>query len=160
MNGLRLWAACRIPGMHPDISNLLGWADGERISAIASHLKRCGQCRQQAHLIADAASAKDEVSNADRSKEMYDRLQIQMQAWSCLRGPAERGRVRRRQQMPRLSEALEFYFGIELASRIENAARWDTGDANVIPVTKPLFTTFLGKRAAEMLAQKLAGATT
>jgi hypothetical protein len=118
---------------------LLRCADGEDVPRVSAHLQGCKRCREQVALIASAvAQASPDVKQV--LNEIYSRLEARMDAWSS-------------SHVPRLTAAVEFYFGTELAQRI----RRETG---AMASTEPLFRTFLGKRAADVLAQKLVRVST
>ncbi len=163
MKQLQLFASNYIPGIHPGMENLIRWADGERLPGVERHLARCARCRHHAQLLrsatasANQALAGSESAAAPHVKRVFENLQLQMKTWCSLRALSE-SRVGEPRQAPRIAGALAFYFGKEAARRIEHSARWDDGDACLIPATKPLFSAFLGKKAADALAHKLAGA--
>ncbi len=63
-----------------------------------------------------------------------------------------------RQANRELSRALAVYFGDETARRIQGCGRADALGRTLAPVTRPLFTSFLGRKAADALASRIAGA--
>ncbi len=139
MRQLQLLASNYIPGIHPGMEDLLLWADGGLIARVERHLARCSRCRDQALLLRAASRSAKRTGTGDATdlhlRQVFENLQQQIQTW-CGPSPA-----------PRIAAALAFYFGDEAARRLD-----------LIPATKPLFSAFLGKRAADALAHKLADA--
>jgi hypothetical protein len=83
-----------------------------------------------------------------------------MRAWCSLGGFAGESRLRTGRQSPQLARAIEFYFGKEAASRIDDCRNWRTADHHLIPVTRSLFNAFLGRKAADALVVKITGMAT
>ncbi|MGH9612365.1 MAG: hypothetical protein ACRD4P_04725 [Bryobacteraceae bacterium] len=136
-------------------------ADGYRCRHIEAHLVRCAGCRRDAERL--VAACRVENHEAHLLDEIFENLQVRMQAW-CSLGGLPGGHqflgVRRRKAAEDLVDAIELYFGKEAARRIACSAGWDVPDRRLIPVAKPLFSAFLGKRAADALASRIANATT
>jgi len=153
------------PGMHPGMESLIMHADGKPIRPVQRHLARCAYCRETAQALSAAVRHAEEGGASDRTRsaillqEAYEDLCTQIQTWRSLGGsaPAHRMRSRHRGSL-RLLAALEFYFGVETARRMEHASRWDAPEKHLVSSTKPFFTAFLGRKAAEALAQEIAGA--
>jgi len=166
MRRFRLWAARHFPAVHPAMESLLSHADGRRDSSVEAHLARCAQCRQKTSLLCAAVKAArgqsqtDQYRTAQLLNETFGNLQIQMQAWTSLRGTASERPFARGVQVSQLSKALEFYFGREAARRLQQSGRWDPADIRLVPLSKPLFSTFLGRKAADALVHRIAAATT
>ena len=141
-------------------------ADGRRDSSVDVHLARCTQCRQKTSLLCAAVKAArcqnqtDQYRTAQLLRETFGDLQIQMQAWTSLRGMAFERPLPGGVQGSQLSKAIEFYFGKEAARRLQQSGRWDTADIRLVPLSKPLFSTFLGRKAADALVNRIATATT
>jgi hypothetical protein len=51
-------------------------------------------------------------------------------------------------------QAIELYFGEEAARRIEGSAPGNS--THLVPATRQLFATFLGRKAADVLASRIA----
>ena len=155
---MRIWLY--IPGAHPRMESLILHAEGSKCRSLERHLQRCARCREAAALLKGAVqpSREPEPCDAQLLSEIFENLQLQMRAWCSLAGFTAGTRTRKR-RFPRLMEAIEFYFGKEAAIRIDGCARWNAADHwELIPVTRPLFNTFLGRKAADALVQKITGA--
>lgn len=153
------------PGMHPGMESLLLHADGQTIRAVQKHLARCAYCRETAQALSAAVQQTHEDGGLNRARsaillqDAYENLCTQIQAWRSLSESAPAHRIRSSHRgSRRLVAALEFYFGVETARRMEHAARWDAPDKHLVSSTKRFFTAFLGRKAAEALAEQIAGA--
>lgn len=114
--------------VHPDIASLLDWAEAKDGAGIAAHLNRCPACRDHAALL--RASLQDRGSAA-----LLDEI-----------ATALRERMREF-RVSGLEAALEHYFGKRALRTLENSD---------IPDAKPLFHAFLGRKAADALASRIA----
>jgi hypothetical protein len=153
------------PGMHPGMESLLLQADGRTVRPVQRHLARCAYCRETAQALSAAVQQAHEVGELNRTRsavllqDAYENLCTQIQAWRSLSESAPAHRVRGSHRSSRhLLAALEFYFGVETARRMEQATRWNAPDKHLVSSTKPFFTAFLGRKAAEALAEQIAGA--
>ena len=156
-----------VPGMHPGMERLIKRADGEHSPALEAHLMRCAPCRENAESLRRAVCAARDGERgagghtAPLLQELFSNLQLQMRAWysldELLPQRQSHERVLRRSG---ISKAVEFYFGKEIARRLQSCTRWDEADHTSTAITAPLFKAFLGRRAAEAVASRIAGATT
>ncbi|MGH9582824.1 MAG: hypothetical protein ACRD4O_07810 [Bryobacteraceae bacterium] len=156
-----------VPGAHPGMESLLSHADGKQRREVRKHLARCGRCRNIAGLL-DAAiesGRQGDHSGEDRAaallQETCENLHARMEAWhsvgECPGGnPCFRGKQGRSRQ---ILDALEFYFGEEIAHRVDRGAGENAPD-QILSSTKPFFAAFLGRKAANALAREIAGAAT
>lgn len=163
MKRFRLWACAHIPGVHPGMERLILRADGAQSPEVEAHLAGCRRCQIKAEFFRSAVEAANQYDSTATVvlEETWRNLQLQMRAWCLLGGLTARQKRRDRgSHTSRLSEAVEFYFGKEAARRIETGARWDAADCASIPMTKPLFSAFLGRKAAEALTHRISSATT
>jgi len=165
MKSLLRFARCRIPGLHPAMDELVAWAEYamEARSAMHIHFDRCSRCRHHAGLIRrsmESAAAREPGALETRMlDQVYRDLQMRMRAWSLLSGLTSSGRVQRFRNPAnqRVTHAIEIYFGREAASRIASAVDNRGPDQHLAPTVKPLFSAFLGVKAADALAHRLVG---
>ena len=159
MNGVREFVCCFIPWIHPGMGSLLRRADGHRSSRMERHLSRCRRCQEQAALMEDAARRPRPCEPV--LDDLFDSIDLRIQAWCSLAG-FDIGRLPRGGHVVNreLARALELYFGSETARRIQSCGRGNASAQGMVPVTRPLFASFLGHKAAESLASRISGATT
>lgn len=165
-SAIKAWVRRMMPGLHPEFDELVHWAhrpDGAEPPALSAHMRSCPQCNrevQRIRLARDAAET-DTAEHLPALSEVFESLECGMRAWSALQAPdADRISVRPSDTEPRLTtQALELYFGKEAAQRIQVSARWNDADDRLLPASKLLFHTFLGRRAAAALARQIAGQT-
>ncbi len=154
---VRRWAWRRLRWIHPGLETLVRAADGLGPDGVDAHLARCTRCHEQVARIREAigrAHPGDPVLD-----EVFEGLQLRIRAWCSLGGIADPNGLRIAPQKNReLSRALAVYFGDEAARRIQRCERRDVSGRALAPVATPLFTSFLGRKAAEALASRIAGA--
>jgi hypothetical protein len=88
--------------------------------------------------------------------ETLEHLQVSMRAWRSLAGLSFSGRTQQGRTAgsgSTLLQAVKIYFGEEAARRIEDSA--PANSVHLVPATKQLFATFLGRRAADALASRI-----
>lgn len=152
---------------HPGMESLISHADGKTAPGVTEHLVRCERCRQTAIALNAAiqsgrqGDSRGEERIARLLRETYEILHVRMAAWHSADeyGPAPHIRSKQGRSR-RLLAAIEFYFGEELARRVDRAARWDPADQILVLSAKPFFTAFLGRMAADALSREIAGAAT
>ncbi len=126
-----------VAAVHPDIAGLLDWAEGKAGTGIAEHLSRCPACREHAALL--RASLQDRAS-ATLVDEVAAALRERMREFRVSGSNVE--------------AALEHYFGKRALRTLENS---DIPNATP-PNAKRLFHAFLGRKAADALASRIASA--
>jgi len=117
-----------VTAVHPDIASLLDWAEGKGRAGIAAHLNRCRACSEHAALL--RASVHDPASTP-LLDEVATALRERMREFNA----------------SGLEAALEHYFGKGALRTLENSD---------IPDARPLFHAFLGRKAADALASRIA----
>lgn len=157
MSRIRRWAWRRLRWIHPGLETLLRAADGLGPDGVDAHLARCTRCHEQVARIREAMGRAH--SGDPALDEVFEGLQLRIRAWCSLGEIADP--VGSRVSPPanrELSGALAVYFGEETARRIQRCERRDASGRALAPVARPLFTSFLGRKAAEALASRIAGA--
>lgn len=159
---LRTWFWRVLPGLHPEIGDLVLWVHHPELPqprGLAAHVARCPQCEQEVRRLrsAHAIQGENNVECGTALSEVFESLQHGMRAWSALREsvPSAPSPVCFRPGHRRMTQALELYFGKEAAHCIQVSARWDAPDDGLLPASKLLFDTFLGRRAAAALARQI-----
>jgi len=156
MRRARAWASRWIPGVHPGIELLALRAEGVRHRAVDAHVRRCRKCRHEADLIAAARSRR---CATEVPGDLFENLQLGIRAWCSLSGVGDAATDGAPAARAELSDAMETYFGKEAARRIRGCIRSEAPEARLAPATRPLFNSFLGRRAADALVSRIAGAT-
>jgi hypothetical protein len=81
-----------------------------------------------------------------------------MRVWSALRGflpeNPRRHFVRSAINL-RSTRAVKFYFGQEAANRIARSGQQGAHESHLLPAIKPLFSAFLGRKAADSVARHI-----
>lgn len=161
------WKWKWLPGWHPAVDLLVARMEGglslRAQRQVESHLQACAACRQEAHRIAEALTAPPLPQNQDRLpeallEEVFEDVCAGMRAWRSLGGADADSHGHGLWKMAanrRLAQALEFYFGGVAARHIERSARRGTPERQLLPATKPLFSVFLGRRAADALVRRI-----
>lgn len=140
--------------MHPDNSTLLAYLDRELAEAtlarVALHLAACPRCRQEveqagpsvAWLLRKAA----EWGAADRAPGgSLPRILAAVQQWKRSPAPPHASA----ELMRRAAAYLHLYFGSGTASRLTAGATPAPARQTVVSTVGPLFSTFLGRKAAD-----------
>ncbi|HLM97939.1 MAG TPA: zf-HC2 domain-containing protein [Bryobacteraceae bacterium] len=166
---LLTWAWRRaIPGLHPGIEDILAWVDGDLALAehwaLEAHLAVCRKCDEDARTLREAQTHLRQIGSEQRNRQailLNDglcNLEASMRVWSALRGlPPEiphRNFLRNSVNL-RSTRAVELYFGQEAANRIARSAKLGAHEPHLLPAIKPLFSAFLGRRAAESVARHI-----
>ena len=134
--------------MHPDIADLLLWIEGKPNRRIDQHILRCETCRKHAEILRVAGQASGSAENVlPILAEIGVRLRHSMRARTVSEGSLVEDESLRNRQSNVVS-ALEFYFGKEAAHSVGNSAQ----------ETEPLFSAFLGRKAAAVLTSRMASA--
>jgi len=169
VNHLRAWAWRHgVPGLHPSIEELLSWVDGDPTlpahRALEAHLAGCRMCGEDAHRLRDARNYWREIGSERQYhqtsllKEGLRNLEASMRAWSALRGflpESPRRHFLRNAVNLRSTRAVKLYFGQEAANRIARSAQQGAQEMHLLPAIKPLFNSFLGRRAADSVARHI-----
>lgn len=155
MNPIREFSSRLLPWVHPTVASLLRHAEGANAKHVERHLRRCGVCREQTALLAAASEA---TSRGTALPDLYETIELRMRAWSSLAGFEGDPRAIRPPDGA-LAGALEIYFGAETARRLQSCVP-DQSSLRLLPAARPLFAAFLGQRAAESLARRIAGTDT
>jgi hypothetical protein len=140
------------------MERLLAHIDGNAVRGIQEHLARCAHCSDTVALLSAARGPYPSQTEhtATLLNEARQALQVQMNAWRTLRERTPQGCVHITQRRShRLFHALAFYFGDEVARRLDCGARWDATEDLLVSSAKPFFAAFLGRRAAEALAREI-----
>jgi len=156
MNTVHAWLCRHTRTVHPDFAALLDHADGRMSAAVGQHLARCGRCRQEA---ARLSAAVCRPSAGAALADIHSDLKLRMQAWLSLGGGTAAEQTSRQLEPGRLAGALDLYFGRRAATRIQACVSGHVPEPRLIPIAKPLFSAFLGRRAADALASRIAAAT-
>ena len=128
---------------HPDLESLVEWADGQAGPRIVDHLARCRTCWEQGLRIRDSVQAA-------RRGEIPERTLDEVLRLLHLRMSAARSGV------SDVAAALEHYFGKQALRELESSTRRDASPKTLLSGATPLFHAFLGRKAADALANRLA----
>jgi anti-sigma factor RsiW len=157
-----------IPGLHPRIEDLLSWVDGDPSfparGALEAHLAACHKCCEDARRLRSARTRLHQLGSDQQGhqmrllKEGLHNLEASMRVWSALRGllpESPRRHFLRNAVNLRSARAVKVYFGEEAANRIARSAQQDAGELHLLPAIKPLFSAFLGRKAADCVARQI-----
>ena len=157
-----------IPGLHPGIEDILSWADGNLAfsdrRALEAHLEACRKCCEDARTFREAQTQLSQIGSEQQSrqamllKDGLRNLEASMRVWSALRGVLPE--IPQRHFLTssvnlRSTRAVELYFGQEAANRIARSARLGAHEPHLLPAIKPLFSAFLGRKAADSVARHI-----
>jgi hypothetical protein len=151
MSRLRAWACAFVPGVHPGLDALVLRCEGLRCWPVEFHLERCAGCLETARRVQIS-----EQAGGLAPHETLAHLQLSMRAWRSLAGLSFGGRTgqgRAAGSGRTLLQAVKLYFGEEAARRLEHSA--PVNSVHLLPATKQLFATFLGRKAADALASRI-----
>ena len=151
MNRLRAWACAFVPGVHPGLDALVLRCEGLRCWPVEFHLERCAACRETARRVQVS-----EQAGGLAPSDTLEHLQFGMRTWRSLAGLSFSGETQEGRSAGSgrtLLQAVELYFGKEAARRIQDSAPPD--GMHLVPATRQLFATFLGRKAADALASRI-----
>ena len=166
---LLTWAWRRtIPGLHPGIEDILSWVDGDLAfpehRALDAHITVCRKCREDARTLREAQTQLRHIGVEQLSrqaillKDGLHNLEASMRVWSALRGllpEIPQHNFLRSSVNLRSTRAVELYFGLEAANRIARSAQQGVPEPHLLPAIKPLFSAFLGRKAADSVARHI-----
>jgi anti-sigma factor RsiW len=138
------------------MEKLLAYQDGEltrhQARKVARHVGRCSECERELHqleaearrfLLSEATSTDETARVANGLENVLERVR----KWRAVRLDGVRPKIQEH-----VEYQLEMFFGSRTAVALGNLAAKRQGAPGVVSAVEPLFSAFLGEKAAALLA--------